>query len=182
MLICPCRHEHLYKKVERNLIRTDSLPDDVLAAQRLLLGSRVILSTLSNLLNTKMANITRVAPVKNLVVDEASQVDVGDYLPVINRFQHNLEKIVFIGDDKQRMSSFALCPDLSADRASTVAPYGCDQIKQLESIFEKNHLRTNAVMLDTQCECLAPLIGASSNVNLRSYASAHRQLHLDTRL
>lgn len=35
-----------------------------------------------------------------------------------------------------------------------MAPYGAEQIQQLESIFEKRHLRVNAVMLDTQCESL----------------------------
>lgn len=93
----------MYQKVEPNLIRTDSLPFDVLAAQRLLLGSRVILSTMSSMLSNRMALIARVAPVQTLIVDEASQVDVGDYLPIINRFKHSLEKLVFIGDDKQRM-------------------------------------------------------------------------------
>lgn len=125
-------HEHLYQKVEPNLIRTDSLPRDTLAAHRLLLGSRVILSTLSNLLNQTMSSITLVAPIRTLIVDEASQIDVGDYLPVINRFQHTLEKLVFIGDDKQ------------------LAPYGYEQIKELESIFEKRHLRVDAILLDTQ--------------------------------
>ncbi|KAF6742048.1 P-loop containing nucleoside triphosphate hydrolase protein [Ephemerocybe angulata] len=125
-------HEHLYQKVERNLIRTDSLPDDTLAAHRVLLGSRVILSTISNLLNQKMASITLVAPVQTLIVDEASQIGVGDYLPVIHRFQNTLEKLVFIGDDKQ------------------LAPYGYEQIKELESIFEKQHLRRDAILLDTQ--------------------------------
>ncbi|RXW22819.1 hypothetical protein EST38_g3023 [Candolleomyces aberdarensis] len=125
-------HEHLYEKVEGNLIRTDSLPDDPLAAQRLLLGARVILSTLSNIINQKMAEITRVVPVETLVIDEASQIDVGDYLPAINRYQRTLQKLVFIGDDKQ------------------LAPYGQEQIKELQSIFEKRHLRGSAILLDTQ--------------------------------
>ncbi|KAF5342579.1 hypothetical protein D9611_001793 [Ephemerocybe angulata] len=125
-------HEHLYQKFERNLIRTDSLPRDPYTAHRMLLGSRVILSTLSNLLNPNMMEVTAIAPVKTLIVDEASQIEVGDYLPVIHRFRYKLEKLVFIGDDKQ------------------LAPYGFEHIRELESIFEKRHLRMDAILLDTQ--------------------------------
>jgi regulator of nonsense transcripts 1 len=56
------------------------------------------------MVNGKMAQITRVVPVETLVIDEASQIDVGDYLPVIHRHQSKLQKLVFIGDDKQRAS------------------------------------------------------------------------------
>ena len=153
-LIDVCRrHEHLYKKVEGKLIRTDSLPDDPLAAHRLLLGSRVILSTLSNMLNNRMAEITRIVPVETLVIDEASQIDVGDYLPVIHRHQRKLQKLVFIGDDKQRGSIIHISGVSGLTvRIPIVAPYGYEQIKELESIFEKRHLRGNAILLDTQCE------------------------------
>jgi len=53
------------------------------------------------MLNQSMAPIMLVAPVQTMIIDEASQIDVGDYLPVINRFSKTLEKLVFIGDDKQ---------------------------------------------------------------------------------
>ncbi|KAF6754388.1 hypothetical protein DFP72DRAFT_369628 [Ephemerocybe angulata] len=68
-------HEHLYQKFERNLIRTDSLPRDPYTAHRMLLGSRVILSTLSNLLNPNMMEVMAIVPVKTLIVDEASQIE-----------------------------------------------------------------------------------------------------------
>jgi regulator of nonsense transcripts 1 len=53
------------------------------------------------MVNGKMAEITRVVPVETLIIDEASQIDVGDYLPVIHRHKVKLQKLVFIGDDKQ---------------------------------------------------------------------------------
>ncbi|KAF9456616.1 P-loop containing nucleoside triphosphate hydrolase protein [Collybia nuda] len=40
------RHEHLYEKIMKNPIRSDDPVDDLVATGRLLLGSRVILSTL----------------------------------------------------------------------------------------------------------------------------------------
>lgn len=102
--------------------------------ERLLLGSRVILCTLSMLSNSRLSAIARIVPVQTVVVDEASQIEIGDYIPMLNRFSKTLRKLVLIGDDKQ------------------LAPYGQSDIEELESIFEKEHLRTTAVFLDTQCE------------------------------
>ncbi|KAH6913327.1 P-loop containing nucleoside triphosphate hydrolase protein, partial [Coprinopsis sp. MPI-PUGE-AT-0042] len=96
------RHEHLYQKIEHKMIRTDSLPETRLEAQRVLLDARVILCTLTTLLNDRLAPITAVVPVETLIMDEASQIEIGDYVPVINRYQHYLRKMVFIGDHKQR--------------------------------------------------------------------------------
>jgi len=42
-------------------------------------------------------------PVETLIVDEASQVEIGDYLIPLSRFHNTLQKIIFIGDDKQCM-------------------------------------------------------------------------------
>ena len=44
---------------------------------------------------------TEVVPVQTIVVDEASQIEVGDYLPILARYRTTLRKMVFIGDDKQ---------------------------------------------------------------------------------
>ncbi|EAU85577.1 hypothetical protein CC1G_06290 [Coprinopsis cinerea okayama7 len=132
-------HEHLYQKVEHRMIRTDSLPKTAIEASRMVLGSRVILCTLTTLLNDKLSNIARVVPVEALVVDEASQIEVGDYIPIINRYQSTLRKLVFIGDHKQ------------------LAPYGSEDVKELESIFEKDHLCKRAIMLDTQYRMPIPI-------------------------
>jgi regulator of nonsense transcripts 1 len=35
------------------------------------------------------------------MVDEASQVEIGDYVPMLCRFASSLQKMVFIGDDRQ---------------------------------------------------------------------------------
>jgi regulator of nonsense transcripts 1 len=50
--------------------------------------------------NSKLGVFTRLAPIELVVVDEASQIGIGDYLPMIFRSQ-TLQKIVFIRDDKQ---------------------------------------------------------------------------------
>lgn len=74
-------------------------------AERQLLGARVILCTLSMLSNAKLAVYTRLVPIETVLVDEASQINIGDFLSVFHTFNRTLRKIVFIGDDKQRESS-----------------------------------------------------------------------------
>lgn len=57
--------------------------------------------------NPKIAVFTRLVPVEVVIVDEASQIEVGDYLPLLSRYEKTLRKLVFIGDDKQREYSFS---------------------------------------------------------------------------
>ncbi|KIY67259.1 P-loop containing nucleoside triphosphate hydrolase protein, partial [Cylindrobasidium torrendii FP15055 ss-10] len=132
-------HEHLYEPIKRNLIRSDDFKQDDLAMSRDLQGSRVILCTISMLSSNRIGAIIRVVPVDTLVVDEASQIEVGSYLHPLHRYAKSLKKMVFIGDDKQ------------------LPPFGDNEIKGLESIFEKPHLRSNAVFLNTQYRMPIPL-------------------------
>lgn len=96
------RHEHLYGRINLNLIRSDDFPDDLVGTERLLLGARVMLCTLSMLSHGKLPLFNQIVPVQTLIVDEASQIEIGDYLPPLQRFKMTLHKLVFIGDDKQR--------------------------------------------------------------------------------
>ncbi|KAG0705729.1 P-loop containing nucleoside triphosphate hydrolase protein [Suillus ampliporus] len=125
-------HEHLYERLQHCFIRSDGIGGGIVGATRLLLDTRVILCTLSMLSNPRINDFTRIVPVQTVIFDEASQIEVGDYLPLLQRFQHSLQKMVFIGDDKQ------------------LAPYGQDDIGQLRSVFEFPHLRRRALFLNTQ--------------------------------
>lgn len=87
----------------KNLVRSDDFITDIVATERLLLGSRVILCTLSMLSNHKLGTIMRLVPPQTVIFDEASQIEIGDYFPLLYRFQPTLQKLVFIGDDKQCM-------------------------------------------------------------------------------
>ena len=99
------RHEHLYEDIlEPHFIRSDVFSKDIVAAERQLLGARVILCTLSMLLSHSIAAFIHVVPVHTVIFDEASQIEVGDYVPVIHSFSSTLRKIVFIGDNKQCLS------------------------------------------------------------------------------
>ena len=99
--IC-CRHEHLYEKILANVIRSDDFVDSMVLIERLLLGSRVVLCTLSMLSHPKLSPFIQLVPPQTVIFDEASQIEVGDYFPLLRRFQYTLSKLVFIGDDKQR--------------------------------------------------------------------------------
>ncbi|KAF8843772.1 P-loop containing nucleoside triphosphate hydrolase protein [Paxillus ammoniavirescens] len=125
-------HEHLYEKLQARLIRSDIFKMSVVEASRLLLDSKVILCTLSMFSNPNIDVFLRIVPVEMVIFDEASQIESGDYLPMLHRFRSTLSKLVFIGDDKQ------------------LPPYGQEDIPELRSVFEFPHLRKRALFLDTQ--------------------------------
>ncbi|KAF7312419.1 AAA-12 domain-containing protein [Mycena indigotica] len=125
-------HEHLYHKVNPNLIRMDKLEKNIVGVERQLLGAKVILCTLSMLSNPNFGVITQLVPLQTVIIDEASQIEVGDYVPLISLFSTTLNKMAFIGDDKQ------------------LPPYGQSDISSLKSVFEMSHLRDHALFLDTQ--------------------------------
>ncbi|KAG5339814.1 hypothetical protein C0989_003495 [Termitomyces sp. Mn162] len=145
------RHEHLYGNIVSNLIRSDDFSGDIVGTERLLLGSRVILCTLSMLSHEKLKFFILIVPPQTIIVDEASQIEVGDYLPPLQRFRMTLRKLVLIGDDKQ------------------LAPYGRGEIPELRSIFEMPHLRQGAVLLDTQCHYFHILYNDSINRYLATH-------------
>ncbi|EPS96652.1 hypothetical protein FOMPIDRAFT_88524 [Fomitopsis schrenkii] len=135
-------HEHLYTKIgEQNVICSDEFSDDPAGTDRLLLDSKVILCTISMLSTPRLvtAGFTRLVPVETVIVDEASQIELGGYLPMLARFGRDMKKLVFIGDDKQ------------------LAPFGQEDLGNLASIFEQQHLRRDAVFLDTQYRMPKPI-------------------------
>ncbi|KAI6038718.1 P-loop containing nucleoside triphosphate hydrolase protein [Pisolithus marmoratus] len=133
-------HEHLYEELAPCIIRSDSFSRGVGCASRQLCGARVILCTLGMLSNDRIAPYAQLNPVDILIFDEGSQIEVGNYVPVIHRFGRTLSKIAFIGDHKQ------------------LPPYGQEEIPTLQSIFEFKHLRKEVLLLDTQCDAVGDLI------------------------
>ena len=91
-----CRHEHIYGNIMKNVI----LSRDFRKARREVEGVPVILCTLSMLAHSRIDMFTKANPVHTLVVDEASQIGIGDYLAPLLNFP-SISKICMIGDDKQ---------------------------------------------------------------------------------
>ncbi|PFH52931.1 hypothetical protein AMATHDRAFT_138703 [Amanita thiersii Skay4041] len=132
-------HEHQYDKVQKhkNLIGSSSFKH----AKKQLQGVPVILCTLDMLANPHILSVfTPVVPINSLVVDEASQIEIGNYLIPFSTFQGTLRKVCFIGDDKQ------------------LPPFGQEEFEDIQSIFEVEHLNKKVIFLDTQYR-MPPQIG-----------------------
>jgi regulator of nonsense transcripts 1 len=115
----------LYEKIQDKVIRSDDLPDSVNEVSKTFRGITVVLCTLSMLSNPKLTDcgLFDILPVNSLVIDEASQIDVFEFMvsPVVapratsdTLNQHlfyksskELNKVCFFGDPKQRESYIA---------------------------------------------------------------------------
>jgi hypothetical protein len=51
--------------------------------------------------HSKLSSLTGAVPIINAIIDEASQIEVGQYIPLVKSFGSTLRKLCFIGDDKQ---------------------------------------------------------------------------------
>lgn len=119
--LCSARHEHYYVKIIDHLIRADEIPTDQTQLLKMFGSSTVILATLSMLSNPVLTHkgVFRLVPVETLVVDEASQINIVEYMvciwgdlrgactvftPGIQHIFGNLKrlrKVCFFGDPKQ---------------------------------------------------------------------------------
>ncbi|CAA7266961.1 unnamed protein product [Cyclocybe aegerita] len=131
-------HEHLYAaEIGKHLIRSDEF--HIASNKANLQGVHVILCTLSMLSHFSITKFTKEVPLEILVVDEASQIEIGGYFSVFSK-SISLRKTCFIGDDKQ------------------LPPHGQEDLKNLQSIFEVDHLQKYVVFLDIQYR-MPPQIG-----------------------
>ena len=87
------------------MIPSKEFPKGKDEAAEMLDGVRVILCTLSMLSHGRLPPFTSVVPVETLIVDEASQIELGDFVPVLCNYSETIRKLVFVGDDKQRAST-----------------------------------------------------------------------------
>jgi superfamily I DNA and/or RNA helicase len=151
IVLTSTRHEHLYKKIEKNLIRTDNMPKRG-ALNKVLQGSKVVLCTLSMISSPRLRDLTQVVPVINVVIDEASQIEISQYVPLFKSYGNTLRNLCFIGDDKQCGRFHVFASRALMFYMLPVPPHGQDDLRNLQSIFEVDHLKASAVFLDTQCE------------------------------
>ena len=95
------RHEHLYTNIRANIITSEEFTTQGLL-QEYLKDCPVVLCTLSMLSSSALheAGGFTTAPIKTLVVDEASQIEIGNYIPLFTSHS-TIRKVCFIGDDKQ---------------------------------------------------------------------------------
>ncbi|KAL9714395.1 hypothetical protein Ac2012v2_002708 [Leucoagaricus gongylophorus] len=123
-------HEHLYGDIYANIIKSG----EFYTCGSRVKGIKVFLCTLSMLSNDAISKtFAKEFPISTLVVDEASQIHVADYISIFYKYV-SLRKACFIGDDKQ------------------LPPFGQDDSNPdaLPSIFEFAHLRGHAYFLNIQ--------------------------------
>ncbi|KAL1674028.1 P-loop containing nucleoside triphosphate hydrolase protein, partial [Schizophyllum commune] len=134
-------HEALYELIEDKLIRSDEFPAATRELKMMMGDACVILSTVSMLSNPKLHQLrmfTDVMPVERLVIDEASQINVFEFMPLVAKFS-KISKICFFGDPKQ------------------LPPYGKDDAPTIQCIFDLSHLNRYSHFLDTQYRMPIPL-------------------------
>ncbi|KAG8213318.1 P-loop containing nucleoside triphosphate hydrolase protein [Butyriboletus roseoflavus] len=112
-------HEHLYTSIRTNTITSG----EFFGRLSELHSCPVVLCTLSMLSNDilRKQGVFRRTPLHTVVVDEASQIEIGDYIPMFTNFP-TIRKVIFIGDNLQ------------------LPPHGQDDIQDLKSVFEVDHL------------------------------------------
>ncbi|KAF7357132.1 Nucleoside triphosphate hydrolase protein [Mycena sanguinolenta] len=151
-------HEHIYGSIDQFLIRTNELIADERGIAYMLNEARIVLSTLSTLSNPGLdhVGIFSLVPVEKLVVDEASQINAFDFMHVFHKFRKSLDKVCFFGDPMQ------------------LPPYGREQVSELRSIFDFEHLGHLTEFLDTQYRMPIPIGDfISAHVYSRRLRSQH---------
>ncbi|KAL6300812.1 P-loop containing nucleoside triphosphate hydrolase protein, partial [Sparassis latifolia] len=150
-------HEHLYGKVEERLIRSDEMPEDLWDVERIFGDTCVVLCTLSMLSNPVIEDrgIFSLVPPERLVIDEASQINISDFMPLFYKFNSHLIKVCFFGDPNQ------------------LPPYGQDQVP-LKSVFEVDHLRRSAHFLAIQYRMPEPV---GRFISMHVYNSMLQSVH-----
>lgn len=85
----------MYVEIEDMVIRSDELPNSQKAVSRLFGDATVVLCTLATLSNPKLndCGLFRVIPVRSLVIDEASQIDVFEFMVIVPALA-SVDKIV----------------------------------------------------------------------------------------
>ncbi|PBK61108.1 P-loop containing nucleoside triphosphate hydrolase protein, partial [Armillaria solidipes] len=134
-------HEHLYTKIEARLFRGDELPENPKDLGKAIGASSIILSTLSMLSNPALDKngMFDLVPPRILVVDEASQINVFEYMHVFFKFRNVMSKVCFFGDPKQ------------------LPPYGKDKASSMQCIFDIDHLKDESYFLNIQYRMPHPL-------------------------
>ncbi|KAI9063965.1 P-loop containing nucleoside triphosphate hydrolase protein [Trametes sanguinea] len=151
-------HEHLYDgEVKDTLIRSEWFFGADFDPKHAIGDVQVILCTLAMLSNPMLAPVGMFAyrPVERLVVDEASQIDVSEFMHLFDRFD-KLRKVCMFGDPKQ------------------LPPFGKEHAPKMQTIFDFAHLRKRAYFLDTQYRMPVPL---GDFVSKEVYRSQLKSVH-----
>ncbi|KAG6374408.1 P-loop containing nucleoside triphosphate hydrolase protein [Boletus reticuloceps] len=112
-------HEHLYTTIRANTISSGEFKDRLSELN----NCPVVLCTLSMLSSNflRVLGAFRRNPLHTIVIDEASQIEIGDYIPIFSNFT-TIRKAIFIGDNMQ----YRMPPQIGDFIAQTVYPSESD--------------------------------------------------------
>ncbi|KAK0189351.1 P-loop containing nucleoside triphosphate hydrolase protein [Armillaria mellea] len=129
-------HEHIYTRIKPKLLHVDRLPNKQKGLRKTIGTSSIMLSTLSMLSNPALdrKGMFNLVPPRCLVVDEASQINVFEYMDFLIAYILQI-----------------------SERDDPVPPYGQDKAPSMQSIFDIDHLKDIAHMLDIQYRMPHPL-------------------------
>ncbi|KAF8843771.1 hypothetical protein BDN67DRAFT_896582 [Paxillus ammoniavirescens] len=133
-------HEHLYTNILANLITSGEFSGRLSELR----GCPVVLCTLSMLSSDTLRRLGafRMVPVRTVVVDEASQIEIGDYIPIFSTIT-TIRKVTFIGDDMQ----YRMPPQIGAFIAQTVYPGPTEESDPLLNSSELHPLAQEGSLL-----------------------------------
>ncbi|KAG8915393.1 hypothetical protein FRC01_003678 [Tulasnella sp. 417] len=132
-------HESQYNECKEYMIRSTFFRKSLKKEMRKM---KFVLCTIGMLFSPALEKLGlfRTIPMERLVVDEASQIFVGDYLALFYKFRATLQKVCWFGDPRQ------------------LPPHQREQIQGLKSIYDIPHVKDASLMLDTQYR-MPPEIG-----------------------
>ncbi|KAG8921563.1 hypothetical protein FRC02_000174 [Tulasnella sp. 418] len=123
-------HEDIYEGCRENMIQSGEFKEALKAG---IMNTPLILCTVNMLFNKQVdKQVFNAIPLERLVVDEASQIFIGDYLALFHKFRGTLKKVCWFGDPKQ------------------LPPHQGEQIEGLTSVYDIPHIEQNSLLLDTQ--------------------------------
>ncbi|KAH6910639.1 hypothetical protein BKA70DRAFT_1100429 [Coprinopsis sp. MPI-PUGE-AT-0042] len=133
-------HEHLYEAVEEKLIRTDELPTDQVATERIIGDSCIILSTLGTLSNPALDQngMFKIVPVERLIVDEASQIRIFEFLVSCPARFISLVTPISVSQFDLLQPFYAFDPSFCL-----VPPFNHDEVPTMQTVFDLPHLNTS---------------------------------------
>ncbi|CAE7192205.1 unnamed protein product [Rhizoctonia solani] len=124
------------------VIRTTNLNDKNKKTKEHLQGKRLILCTLASLSNPAVEKLVmfRHVPLRNLIIDEASQIDMtSEFMHLFFRHRNTLRNVCWFGDPMQ------------------LPPYGWSETAKINDIFKVEHLQANSKLMNISYRLPIPI-------------------------
>ncbi|CAE6384519.1 unnamed protein product [Rhizoctonia solani] len=130
--------EGQYQKLKPYVVRTRQLK----SSGKRFRGRRLILCTLASLSNPGVENhiMYQHVPLRNLIIDEASQIDMtSEFMHLFFKHRYALKNVCWFGDPMQ------------------LPPYGWSETAKINDIFKVEHLQANSKLMDTSYRLPIPI-------------------------